>query len=242
MAFNPSAVLAVFFDLDDTLMDTAGQLVEAALADAAAAMVEAGLQADVDAVRQHLHGKTTRAAGSDYFASAAEEFGLEGSLREEVIDAGRHAFFHRPVPAIELLPGSRPLLAALQQRCRLYLVTAGSPATQRTKVERLRIGDTFDDICWIDSLRGEQKGSAFGKILEREGLDPSRCVCVGDRVMGEIADANRLGMWTIRVRRGEFAGVAPDNADETPDFTVDDLFGVAELLQVELDPDAEEAG
>lgn len=242
MAFDPASLRAVVFDLDDTLVDTAGKLVSSALSDAAEAMVDAGLAAEAAAVARHLEALAERRVGFDYFAEAADRFGAAGEFREETILAGRRAYFQRPVPPIEPLPGSRSLLATLRQRYRLFLVTAGSPETQRQKVARLELTKAFDGICWIDSLRNEQKGAAFRKILERERLEPFRCVCVGDRVMGEIADANRLGIWTIRVRRGEFASVEPANSEETPDFTVDDLFGVAQLLQVELEPAIEEGG
>ena len=48
-------VKAIFFDLDDTLFDTYGQLVEAAIRDSCDIMVKAGLNTDIASCIKKRH-------------------------------------------------------------------------------------------------------------------------------------------------------------------------------------------
>jgi len=231
--FESDAPSAVFFDLDDTLIDTAGQLVDLALEDAADAMQRAGLGADRGELIDFLRSKARAAQGGNYFAAAVERFsqGWTGSSLSSVAIEARTAFFAADVPDLEPLPGCRRLLRQLRERgCRLFLITAGNPKTQRKKIDRLGFAETFDAIAYVNSLEGETKLPAFQQLLARFAFDPSGCLCVGDRVVGEIRDANSLGMWTVRIRGGEFAAVEPSHANEVPDFTVAGLHELATLL------------
>lgn len=196
-------------------------------------MIGAGLSAGRETLLAWLRARVDEGRGGDYFADATRHFGVAEQHREGVAEAGRRAYFSREVPALRPLPGSRLLLRSLRQRYRMYLVSAGHPGTQRCKVDRLGLTNAFDAIRLVDSIRGEEKIRAFRQIVHREALDPSTCLAVGDRVTGEIRDANRLGMWTVRVRRGEFRAMEPDGPDEEPDFTILELADLAELLELE---------
>ncbi len=234
--FESETPSAVFFDLDDTLIDTAGQLVEPALEDAADAMLRAGLGADRAELINFLRTKARAAQGGNYFAAAVERFkqGSADSSLSSVALEGRTAFFAAAVPDLEPLPGSHHLLHELRERgCRVFLITAGNPKTQRKKIDRLGFTEAFDAIVYVNSLDGETKLPAFQKLLARFAFDPSGCLCVGDRVVGEIRDANSLGMWTVRIRGGEFAAVEPSHPSEVPDFAVADLRELAALLGID---------
>ena len=231
--FESAAPSAVFFDLDDTLIDTAGQLVETALEDAADAMLRAGLRADRAELINFLQAKACAAKGGNYFAAAVERFGqgATGSSLSAAEKEGRTAFFAAAVPDIEPLPDCERLLRELRKRgCRLFLITAGNPTTQRQKIDRLGFAEAFDAITYVNSLEGETKLPAFQKLLARFAIDPADCLCVGDRIVGEIRDANSLGMWTVRIRGGEFAAVEPSHANEIPDFSVANVHELAALL------------
>ena len=231
--FESNAPSAVFFDLDDTLIDTAGQLVDLALEDAADAMQREGLRVDRDELLDFLRSEAQAARGGNYFVAAVERFseGCASSSPSSVAMAARVAFFAAEVPDLEPLPGCRHLLSQLCGRgCRLFLITAGNPETQRKKIDRLGFAETFDAIAYVNSLGGETKLPAFQQLLDRFALDPSDCLCVGDRVVGEIRDANSLGMWTVRMQRGEFAALEPSHMNEVPSFVVADLHELATLL------------
>lgn len=234
--FKEHLPVAIFFDLDDTLVDTAGQIVGPALEDAADAMINAGLHVDRAALIGFLRCEARASRGANYFAAAAERFGadLPATIRSAVAAAGRTAFFSAAVPDLAPLPGSRRLLCQLRQLgCRLFLITAGKPSTQRQKLQRLGLSDAFDAVAFVDSLEGESKLPIFEEILDRFAISPSACLCVGDRVVGEIRDANMLGIWTVRIRGGEFAAVEPSSPDEVPDSEVSSLHELAALLGID---------
>ena len=235
--FEAAAPSAVFFDLDDTLVDTAGQLVELALEDAADAMLRAGLRADRGELIDFLLSKARAAQGGNYFVAAVERFshGCAGSSLSSVAKEARAAFFAADVPDLEPLPGCQRLLHRLRERgSRLLLITAGKPETQRRKIDRLGFAASFDAITYVNSLEGETKLPAFLQLLDRFAFDPFDCLCVGDRVVGEIRDANSLGMWTARMSGGEFAAVEPSHVNEVPDIIVADLCELATRLGIDL--------
>lgn len=195
------APLAVVFDLDDTLMDTLGQCVRAAQREAAAAMRAAGLTAPLEsilALREAFQGQAV-----DLDRLVAETLGARDV--ERVAAAGRRAFFERDPGALVAHPFVPEVLAAVRARARCVLLTAGAPATQRTKLERLGLTDAFDEALFVDSLAGEDKHRALGAWIGRAGLPPSRVLVVGDRPQGEIAAALHLGCPALRIRAGEFA-------------------------------------
>lgn len=219
----------IVFDLDDTLVDTWGQMVKPAAREACAAMIAAGLAAELDdcvAERARLFLEDPR---EDVYRSLVTRFGLraDAPLSEDgVRDQGFRAFFHRQVePHIELLPGARQTLTYFKGRgCRLHLVTSGSPETQEQKIEILKLEPLFDQIHLVPLDR--RKGDVFSAILEQTGIAPARALAVGDRPDKEIRDAKALGMKTCRVRRGEFSHLQPAGPQERADWEID---RVAEL-------------
>lgn len=225
---------AVVFDLDDTLIDTSGQLVPAALRVAAEAMVAAGIDADAATLHGHLVERASAGLGADYFGTAVARFGTRDSASgEEIAARGRRAYLTADVGCPPLLPGAVSLLERLRDRARLFLVTAGDPDTQRRKVTRLGIAPRFDEIRWVASVDGEDKFAALAALLDTHALTAERCVVVGDRVGGEIHDANRLGMISVWIRRGEFREREPRNQGEVPGHVVRDVAELTALFGLE---------
>jgi len=204
---------AVFLDLDDTLLDTAGILLGPARLEAGAAMVAAGLPGTPEAAAAGLGRLARSRPGEDPFALLAEESGAD-PMRVGV--AGWGAFFKRKVPEqMPLMDGVEGALAALRARgVRLYLVTFGDVATQEAKVRATGVASLVDRVVYEPLGPTADKGRAFREICEKEGLDPGACAAVGDRPDAEIAAGRALGMFTVRVRRGEHEAMGGD-ADRT---------------------------
>ncbi len=233
MPFELQRVDAVFFDLDDTLADTFGTLVGPALYRAAEQMVAGGLDTDAETAAEFMHRLADRGEGADYFASALDRFGSTSGNESAIAAIGQRTYFTTDVAAIQLLPGGRRLLEALTTRHTLFLVTAGDPRTQRQKLERLAIADLFRDMRLVSTIAGERKRDAFAELVAHHALAPQHCICVGDRLVGEIRDGNELGMTTIWVRRGEFRHLQPLTDNDRPTHTVANLDELATLLGVE---------
>lgn len=70
----------------------------------------------------------------------------------------------------------------------------------------------------------------FERALERAGCPPEAAVMIGDRLDNDIAPAKRAGLRTIWIRQG-FGGMAvPSTQEETPDYCVNTLGELLELL------------
>lgn len=228
---------AFIFDLDDTLLDTSGQLVLPAHQAAALAMVEAGLRpesscvpegwrAHVLACRQSLARETVpelldlRVVQTLMPTAAPTEM-------QRIARAGHDAYFCRPIPPLVLESEFVMLLPWLQSQGPLFLVTTGHPPTQQAKVARLGIRPLFRACLWVPltppaaglELAGASTGAAacppsqpwdakleaFQTLVNTHQLVPKRCLVIGDRPDSELEAGRRLGMWTVRLRRGEHA-------------------------------------
>ncbi|MCB1044514.1 MAG: HAD hydrolase-like protein [Acidobacteria bacterium] len=216
-------------------MDTRGLLVDPAAKEACEAMIQAGLNAKSQEAflqRQSMFEANPRA---DVYESLVNHFGIKpgSSVSEgDLATVGRKAFYHREVePHIELFPPVRNLLRRLRSRgFKLFLVSAGSPDTQRQKIEILNISDEFDDIFLVDSARGESKFEVIQGILGL-GFQAHTVLVVGDRIDREIAAGNRLGTWTCRLSHGEYSHLVPTHVHEVAHFTIDEISALDSLLE-----------
>ena len=70
----------------------------------------------------------------------------------------------------------------------------------------------------------------FQIALDRANCKPEEAVMVGDRIDNDIIPANRIGMTTVWIKQG-FAGLSkPKKAIEHPDYTVNNLKELLNLL------------
>ena len=203
---------AVVFDLDDTLFDCFGQCVGPAHGEAARAMVAAGLRAAEEDVLRARLSLTGSLADVDLLVASC--FPCDDPLA--AAEAGRRAFFDRDPGFVLPHPFTRSVLAAVRATALAVLVTTGSPATQRTKIERLGIAADFDEVL-LDNVfgpgsvgpgrdGGASKRDLIASLLARRSLPPSQVLVVGDRPSSEIRAALDLGCSALRIRAGEFAG------------------------------------
>jgi len=217
----------LIFDLDDTLLDTWGQLVRPAARESCLAMIEAGLNADLELCIEKRAELFKSHPRDNLFMALVAEFGLRPgykSARDRVCEAGYKAYFHREVDEnIQLFDGALDLLLHLTSSHRLYLVTSGHPETQRRKVEILELADLFLEIYYVHSSLGETKKEAFAQILQKEEEHACRFLTIGDRIDREIRDANELGMGTCLVSYGEFNHLVPNSPNEEPDHRITDV-------------------
>ena len=118
--------------------------------------------------------------------------------------------YHRHRPAARPYPGAPETLAALRAAgLRLFLVTDGPGATQRHKVQALGLGPWFDQMVFTGDLPAHQhKPSPYPFQLACRGLgvQPELCAYVGDNPACDFAGPLGLGMATIGVGTGPYAG------------------------------------
>lgn len=220
-------IKAILFDLDDTLFDCCGSLVEAARRRAAHAMVEAGLPCSEDeAYQMQLELAEQHGPRYDVFDAMAGHFAMPASLAEVALAA----YNSGQVSDIEPFPDVPETLAELRaQGYKLLLYTTGVYARQQTKIDVLGIGELFDDILINDYETGHPRDEGFLHLLAAHHLKPEEVVCVGDRIQSEIKTANSLGLFTVQMLHGRFKDLAPKSDLEEPDHKI---AAIGELLAI----------
>ena len=88
---------------------------------------------------------------------------------------------------------------------KLGILTDGKTFRQNRKIDSLGIRNFFDEIVISDEL-GYRKPSVvpYKYILERLGVEPYYSIYVGDNPLIDFKGAKKIGMYTVRILRGEF--------------------------------------
>ena len=70
----------------------------------------------------------------------------------------------------------------------------------------------------------------FEWALKQADCSPQNAVMVGDRMDNDVAPAKRLGIHTVRLKRGLGAYHEPQSDDEIPEFSISTLEELLDLL------------
>jgi putative hydrolase of the HAD superfamily len=222
---SPAPFDVIAFDLDDTLVDTSRLLIPAATRESCQAMIDAGLNASLDACCVERESLARHGRRGNIYLDLVSIFGTRGGVSPEMVaHAGHEAFLHRTIdPNLTLIQGVTTMLVTLSKKYRLFLVTAGHRTTQEEKIRILRLRPFFEKVFVVHTPAVETKSQAFASILSETGLSPARHLSVGNRVDSDVGEARALGWKGCLVRYGEHAELQPERPEEEPDFQVDHI-------------------
>lgn len=210
---------AVCFDLDGTLFDDRQY--------ARAGFNEAG----------DLLESRTGISLTDDFIEASFEREITGTTFDTVL--AEHDLSLDLVPALvdayhdndaDLVPFSDvpSVLDTIASEYALGVITGGRNG--REKLRRLGLADVFDVVIVTKELETSKREPApFELALDELGVSAEEAVFVGDRPWLDFPQPNRIGMTTVRVRRGRYAEYEA-SGDEKPDVTVDSLAALPDIL------------
>lgn len=210
--YRKPRVRALLFDVDDTLMDFHRCSVEAVKE----GFEEIGLPPDMDRIERYTRfneGLWRRLERGEmdrrtllstrwklFFEQEGVDLQHMSGKASEAVDAGAFEEIYRRHLGSQhyLIEGADKLLAALSKKYRLYIVTNGVQATQKSRIAGAGIEKYFTD-CFVSEEIGSEKPSKafFEKVKNRlSPLLPQECMVIGDRLGADILGGVRAGMQT----------------------------------------------
>ena len=116
----------------------------------------------------------------------------------------------------QLLPGAIEAIERLRERgIRLALITNGSSAVQRAKIERFRLARHFDYICIEGEFGcGKPDERIYRSALQATTSQPNTSWMVGDNLEWDVIAPMRLGLTGIWLDR--LACGLPDTTPAKP--------------------------
>jgi len=226
-------IKAVFFDLDDTLFDCSGSIIENARRRAASAMVQAGLPCSVEqayAMQVELFNKL--GPMENIFDRMCEQLGCSKDEQRRLVAVGFKAYNSDEVEDIALYPDVLPTLRSLREKgILLVLVSSGIFERQMKKIKILGLEKEFDLVLIHDIEKDASKYGNFLQAMKTLRLKPKEVVVVGDKVSSEIKMGNRLGMATVRLLKGKFGRMKPRSELEEPDYSIKEISDLLPLLK-----------
>ena len=125
-------------------------------------------------------------------------------------------------------PDAVPTLRELKRRGYKLGVIANQNYGTEMRLKNWNLLRFFEVIAASAELGMAKPDPAiFEWALKQADCSPQNAVMVGDRMDNDMAPANRLGMHSVRLKRGLGAYHEPQSDDEVPEYTISML---AELL------------
>jgi len=197
------------FDIDGTLLDSAGDIC-AAMRHALATVSEA--PAVSEAYLRSFIGRNMIDLFQEVFPNHA------AGHWEQLFQHYRICYRERGHRQTRVFPGVAEALSALSGR--KSTATAKGTPTTRSVLELFGLGQYFDHVQGTDGFPGKPAPDVILKALDALGAQAEDCLMVGDSA-ADMEAGKRAGVRTCAVRYGY--GAAEDLARFAPDFWVDDL-------------------
>jgi len=222
--FDPSALQAIVFDLDDTLYLQADY--KRSGFKAVAQWLEENKGLDADTSYQELE-QILQTKGASY-PRIFDDFVKQRESPSTLVPALIQLFIaHRP--QIQCFPKVRLLLESIKQHFRVGLLTDGRLSVQQKKVHALKLSERFDALLYSDSLGLEKPAeSLYCWFEETFMLDGAQIAYIGDNPHKDFIGAKNRNWKTIQIMTGEYA------EDQVPPHLCADLKlpSLAELGQL----------
>ncbi len=231
---------AIFFDLDDTLLDTSGGVDEAWRVACTAHAPELG--ADPEALRRAIreqaiafwrdeaaveHWRTRlHEARRQNVAAALRQLGLDPAAAPRIADR----YWEEHTARMHLFEDTLETLERLRAAgFRLALLTNGPAEMQRWKLSRFPIADHFDVIVIEGEFgHGKPHPRVFAHALQAVGAAPAEAWHIGDNLYADIGGARGAGLHATWIHRDRLE--LKEDAPVLPDRVIAHLADLHEAL------------
>ncbi len=144
---------------------------------------------------------------------------IPGADLQAVLDLGKVLIDH----PVELLDGAREAVDVLTNTYRVMVITKGDLLHQETKVARSGLAEHL----WRVEIVSEKDEACYRRMLDREGIDPSTFVMVGNSVRSDVLPVLAIGGRAVHVPYHVTWALEQVELDPAHDFPV--LASIAEL-------------
>jgi putative hydrolase of the HAD superfamily len=220
-------IRAVLFDLDETLLDRSGSLIEF-LGDQHARFGHRLGNVSLERWRERFIALDDRGrvSKSDVYPRILDAFGGDAAcapdlLADYQVNCCRHA---RPNPGM-----GETLRSLRVGGLALGIVTNGQTDLQTRHIDALQLAPLVDTIL-ISEAEGLRKPdpALFHRAADRLGMNPTECLFVGDDPVSDILGAHKAGMRAAWLHGGR---EWPKSAAPIPGATIDRLSQVLQLIE-----------
>ncbi len=220
-------VKAIFFDLDDTLLDDTISSERSAALAASELAADRGISAQLLAVAymnaamsfwETLEPKAPKppsgAIRPRLWLTALRAHGIDDADLARRLAARYDAI---RIERVELFPETLPVLRQLHGRYKMAIITNGFAETHEAKIARLELARFFDAVVLAGEMELAKPDPAiFAHAMSELAVTADESVMVGDRFDRDISGAHAAGMRAIWVNsRNEKlpAGARPPEAE-----------------------------
>ena len=93
------------------------------------------------------------------------------------------------------------------------------------------INKYFDNFEVSDSIGLEKPDKRiFLHVMNILKVSADECIMIGDRIDNDIIPANKLNIFSIRIKTGRFSHQNPRNLSEKPKFEINNLLELKNIL------------
>lgn len=227
-------VKAVFFDMDNTLIETQQIYIDAEnrFADF---MLSCGVHDNPQDIVERLRARQIEIFDRFGYGKELLPQAYEDVLKEYVPDAdagetkhARDMAYNVYATEAKIKPGAPEALAkVVAAGLDAYLITVGDPDVQNARVAALPFRHLFRDVFVVE----DKNAGVYAAALAKTGLKGEDAVMIGDSLKSDIIPARKNGMEAIHVAAlnwhgREMAGqTLPEGARAAPSITaaVDDV-------------------
>ena len=223
-----TSVKAIIFAIDDVLYDAFLQKSNARLS-AVKAMIEAGLPVDVETGYRKLEEivKELGPNNNRHFDSLLEKLGLKWD--PAVVAAGVVAYRNTNPVFLKPYSDTVPTLLRLREMgLKLGIASSGRSVKEWEKLINLGLQHLFQAVVVSEDLKLNQlTEQVLEQVTHRLNVGISETAYVGVNPDSEINVANRVGLITIRLRKGE---AKLEKGTSNPRYEINKLSEIIQLI------------
>ncbi|KAK7140595.1 hypothetical protein R3I94_013015 [Phoxinus phoxinus] len=233
-------VLSIIFDLDNTLVDTAGagrfaiQKVYELLT--STPVLESHIRDICECYLRKLHhesfdpseGKSIDSVRIHHWYEALQE--TQGTDPDpDLANSCYYTWKNTRLQALTLSPEVRSLLEELRKNYKLLLLTNGDTQTQWEKIEAVRCEGLFSVVV-VGGDHPEQKPahSIFTHCFKSAGVLPQDCIMVGDSLSTDIQGGVNAGVRATVWINSDCKSLPQGSV--TPDYTIPSVLNLNDVL------------